>query len=143
MKAFASWVMKGRMQAVIGASVSAILALLVTPLGLISADGKASGILEDTRRGKRLFDSAGTEMISGHLSCFGYRDAAAAVGMIAAASGHCRRLNIPALFAAIPNNDADAILEEMPTSKVVKAPATVFGYAFDQSGTWSINTAEI
>ncbi|MGB5198881.1 MAG: hypothetical protein WBR56_03150, partial [Sedimenticolaceae bacterium] len=37
MKAFASWVMKGRMQAVIAASVLAILALLVTPLGLISA----------------------------------------------------------------------------------------------------------
>ena len=37
MKAFANWVMKGRMQAVIVATVLAMLALLVTPLGLISA----------------------------------------------------------------------------------------------------------
>lgn len=37
MKAFASWVMKGRMQAVIATTVLALLALLVTPLGLASA----------------------------------------------------------------------------------------------------------
>lgn len=37
MKAFANWVMKGRMQAVVAATVLAVLALLVTPLGLFSA----------------------------------------------------------------------------------------------------------
>ncbi len=37
MKAFANWVMKGRMQAVIAATVLAVLALLITPLGLLSA----------------------------------------------------------------------------------------------------------
>jgi hypothetical protein len=37
MKAFATWVMKGRMQAVIAATVLAVLALLITPLALVSA----------------------------------------------------------------------------------------------------------
>jgi hypothetical protein len=37
MKTFAKWVMKGRMQAVIVATVLAMLALLVTPLGLLSS----------------------------------------------------------------------------------------------------------
>lgn len=37
MKTFANWVMRGRMQAVVVATVLAMLALLVTPLGLISA----------------------------------------------------------------------------------------------------------
>ena len=37
MKTFANWVMKGRMQAVVVATVLAMLAVLVTPLGLISA----------------------------------------------------------------------------------------------------------
>lgn len=37
MKAFANWVMKGRMQAVITATVTAVLALIVTPLSLVSA----------------------------------------------------------------------------------------------------------
>ena len=37
MKAFANWVMKGRMQAVIAATVLAVLALLITPLALLSA----------------------------------------------------------------------------------------------------------
>ena len=36
MKAFATWVMKGRMQAVIAATVSAVLALIVTPLSVVS-----------------------------------------------------------------------------------------------------------
>jgi hypothetical protein len=37
MKGFANWVMKGRMQAVTAATVLAILALIVTPLALLSA----------------------------------------------------------------------------------------------------------
>lgn len=37
MKAFANWMMKGRMQAVIAATVLAVLALLITPLALFSA----------------------------------------------------------------------------------------------------------
>ena len=37
MKTFANWVMRGRMQAVVVATVLAMLALLVTPLGLVSA----------------------------------------------------------------------------------------------------------
>jgi hypothetical protein len=37
MKAFAVWVMKGRMQAVIAVTVSAVLALIVTPLSVVSA----------------------------------------------------------------------------------------------------------
>lgn len=37
MKSFAKWVMQGRMQAVIAATVLAVLALVVTPLGLFSA----------------------------------------------------------------------------------------------------------
>jgi hypothetical protein len=37
MKAFAGWVMKGRMQAVIAATVFAILALIITPLSVVSA----------------------------------------------------------------------------------------------------------
>lgn len=37
MKAFASWVMKGRMQAVIAATVLAVLALLVAPLAMVSS----------------------------------------------------------------------------------------------------------
>jgi hypothetical protein len=37
MKSFAIWVMKGRMQAVIAATVLAVLALIVTPLALLSS----------------------------------------------------------------------------------------------------------
>ena len=50
MKAFATWIMKGRMQAVVAATVLAVLALLVTPLALLSA---AVVILTVLRQGWR------------------------------------------------------------------------------------------
>lgn len=50
MKAFATWVMKGRMQAVIATTVFAVLALIVTPLALLSA---AVVILAVLRQGWR------------------------------------------------------------------------------------------
>ncbi|MGD1982558.1 MAG: hypothetical protein PVF93_01485 [Chromatiaceae bacterium] len=45
MQAFAKWVMKGRMQAVIAATVSAMLALIITPLSVISAAVVALAVL--------------------------------------------------------------------------------------------------
>lgn len=50
MKAFATWVMKGRMQAVVAATVLAVLALLVTPLAMLSA---AVVVLTVVRQGWR------------------------------------------------------------------------------------------
>ncbi len=113
------------------------------PIGLIESRAKACGVLEDTRRGKFLFHSDGSEMVSAHLSCFGYRSAEDAASMIRSTAGHCNRLGIPALFLCVPAREVEAILRHLPGQEIVKAPATVFGYAFSGSGKWSINTAEI
>jgi hypothetical protein len=114
----------------------------MTPIGLNHRDGRACGIVEDTRRAKRLFRHDGTEMISAHLSSFGYRSAEDAVDLIGAAADHCCGLEIPALFVSVAERDAHAIVPRLPAG-VVKAPATVFGYALNTQGAWSINTAEI
>ena len=53
MKAFAGWVMKGRMQAVIAATVFAVLALLITPTVMLSesAIGNAQSLADQLREG--------------------------------------------------------------------------------------------
>ncbi|MCB1773092.1 MAG: hypothetical protein KDI88_05710, partial [Gammaproteobacteria bacterium] len=61
MKAFATWVMKGRMQAIIAATVLSLLALLVTPLALLSA---AVVMLAVLRQGWR----EGAVVVGGALS---------------------------------------------------------------------------
>jgi hypothetical protein len=114
----------------------------MTPIGLLHRDGNACGMVEDTRLGKRLFRHDGTEMISAHLSSFGYRSAQDAVDLIAAAAGHCGGLEIPAFFVAVGASDARDIVPRLPAG-VVKAGATVFGYALNTQAAWSINSAEI
>ncbi len=115
----------------------------MTPIGFMHVNGNACGILEDTRRAKLLFRDDGNEMVSAHLSSFGYRSAEDAVELVAAAADRCRSLDVPALFLAVPASDADAIVERLPQVGVIKAPATVFGYAFEEPGEWAINTSEI
>jgi len=61
MKAFAAWVMQGRMQAIAAATALSLLALLVTPLALLSA---AVVMLTVLRQGWR----EGAVVVGGTLS---------------------------------------------------------------------------
>src|SRR5207253_2377216 len=49
----------------------------MAPVGLLLPDGGACGVLEDTRRAKRLLTRDGTELVSAHLSHFAYKSAGA------------------------------------------------------------------
>lgn len=111
--------------------------------GLMLADGGSCGIIEDTRRCKLLFRDDGDEMISAHLSCFGYRNPAGAVSLISSALAWCRQQELPALFVALPQNDSEQIVTQLPEQALVQAPATVYGFGLDTGIDWSVNTSEI
>lgn len=113
------------------------------PLGLIRDQEDACGVLEDTRRCKRLVTDCEEEMVSAHLSCFGYRSTQAAASLILSACRHCHRLGLPALFVALPSHEYKAVLNELSLDGVIEAPATVFGYGLPHSADWGINTSEI
>ncbi len=115
----------------------------MTPMGLILASGGACGILEDTRRGKRLYRGDGSEMVSAHLSSFGYRTAQDAVSLLKSASVRCREMGVPAIFVSLPWARHEAVLKLLPQNGIVKAPATVFGFGFCANENWSVNTSEI
>lgn len=113
------------------------------PIGLINSDGNGCGIIEDTRRCKLLYRDDGNEMISAHLSCFGYRTPEDAVQLLQAATHHCWQVDMPALFVSVPRQECDNIVKLLGQNDIVKAPATVFGHGFPEHSIWSVNTSEI
>ena len=113
------------------------------PTYLAMADGCACGVLEDTRRGKRLFDDAGDEMLSAHLSRFAYANVSDAAEFLGSARGLARAAGFPALFTAIPLCDATKLVERLGVADTLLAPATVFGCGFQQKAGWIIDTSEI
>jgi hypothetical protein len=111
--------------------------------GMILDNGRACGIVEDTRRCKLLYRDDGSEMISAHLSCFGYRSPADAVTLLNSAASWCRETGLPALFVSLPTADSEAVLKLLPRNDIVQAPATVYGFGLPAGKNWSVNTSEI
>jgi hypothetical protein len=112
------------------------------PLWLMTADGRACGRLEDTRRAKRLIADDGSEMCSAHLSCFAYHDLDAAVELLKGVCCRAARLSFPAVFVAVTPRDADDACRGLGSEGIVSAPATIYGTGLEP-GLWNINTAEI
>ena len=122
---------------------NASLRSLMEPLPLAPPSGDACGILEDTRRGKRLFLESGEEMISAHLSRFAYATPRAGAALLRMAAARAGALGMPALFVAVPQREAPAILSGLAGLKVLVAPAAIYGHALEPGHDWLIDTAEI
>jgi hypothetical protein len=110
------------------------------PTWLALPDGAACGRLEDTRRAKRLISDDGGEMVSAHLSCFGYADAAAGPRLLDAARARAAAIGVPALFVAVPEADAAPFAA---VAGAVVAPAVVYGTGLEAGVPWAVNTAEV
>lgn len=115
----------------------------MTPLYLATGEGDACGVLEDTRRGKRLYLEEGPEMLSAHLSRFAYRNPQAGAGLLRGAVELAAERGLPALFVAVPREAGEGILGELADLSVTLAPAAVYGHALEAGWDWWIDTAEI
>jgi hypothetical protein len=113
------------------------------PVYLELADGRACGVLEDTRRGKWLFDDAGDEMLSAHLSRFAYATISDAAALLECALGLAKKAGFPALFTAVPLVDAAKLVDSLAVADTLLAPATVFGCGLRERAGWKIDTSEI
>lgn len=109
---------------------------------LVSPAGDACGLLEDTRRAKRLYADDGAELLSAHLSHFAAATPGAGARLLRAARAEAHRRGLPALFVAVPEADAPALCETLQLPDLVTAPAIVYGAAL-AAGEWNLNTAEI
>ena len=82
-------------------------------------------------------------MIAGHLSCIGYATPTRLADLLRVARGVASTRGFPALFAALPAEEVDAVLAHLNEPGIVVAPATVYASEFAPEQLWSINTAEI
>ena len=113
---------------------------------LTASDGGACGVLEDTRRAKRLLLDDGGELVSAHFSKFAYADVGAGAALLRGALARCGQTKqAPALFVSVPEVDTEAfvrLLGDVPD--VVQAPATIYAVGLPVSGaSWNLSTAEI
>jgi hypothetical protein len=114
----------------------------MTPVWFMIPDGSACGLLEDTRKAKRLISNDGSEMFSAHLSCFAYKDLAAGSILLRVALNRALRLGFLAMFVSVAETDAPPLQVALGQFAVHPAPATVYGTGLEP-GCWNINTAEI
>jgi len=112
-----------------------------TPLAL--EWGSACGLLEDTRRCKRLLHTDGSEMQAAHLSRFLFYNERDGAALLEQAARRCAREGIPVLFACLPESAAHRLLPHL-RHQVLPAPATVYAVGFPPDWTeWWLDSAEI
>ncbi|MFG2632234.1 hypothetical protein [Streptomyces sp. NPDC048473] len=114
----------------------------MTPVSLVTPDASACGLVEDTRKAKRLLAEDG-ELRSAHLSEFAYRTPGEGAALLRAALVTAAAHGHPALFTAVDASDADALRTHLGVPHTVSAPATVYGSGLEPARPWSINTSEI
>lgn len=115
----------------------------MTPFALLDPEGLACGLVEDTRRCKRLLADDGKELRSAHLSFFAWQTPAAGAALLRAARAHAARAEQPAMFVGVAPVDVAALQAALGPMEKVVAPATIFGHGLDDEIAWNINTAEI
>ncbi len=106
--------------------------------------GSACGLLEDTRRGKRLLHTDGSEMRAAHLSRFLFENERDGAALLEQAARRCAREGVPVLFTCLPESAAQRLLPHLRQFQVLPAPATVYGVGFPPDWTeWWVDSAEI
>ena len=108
------------------------------PLPLVTRGGDACGLLEDTRRGKRLFLGSGGELVSVHLSGFAYATPEAGAELLAAVV----RWGSP-FFVALPLRAMEAMRPLLDGLNFTEAGACIYGHGLECGHDWWVDTAEI
>ena len=116
---------------------------VLDPQPIATGDGLARGVLEDTRRGKRLFLVPGGELQSAHLSGFAYAAPQAGAALLASAVARAGAAGYPAVFTAVPMGEWPRLEPFLEGLRVQVAPAAVYGHGLHAGGDWWIDTADI
>jgi hypothetical protein len=114
----------------------------VAPIWYASCD-KACGMLEDTRKAKRLFADDGTEILSSHLSCFVAVDGQAGSEVIAAALEKSGELGFRAMFLTLDDDDMRLLKPFLREFTYSNALAIIYATETLCPGRMKINTSEI
>lgn len=106
-------------------------------------NGMACGLIEDTRRGKRLFRSSGEEIVSAHLSRFRWCDTKSAAEILRESLAVSFQLGYPGMFCSLPQTAWCHLKPLVQNLPVQETTAIVYGYQFPGGLDWWIDTTEI
>lgn len=93
----------------------------------LDAGGQACGLLEDTRRAKRLFLESGEELVAAHLSFFTFETTSAGKAVLRSALGEAFRRGYPQLLVALDDGQREALAPALEALRVTEARATRYG----------------
>ncbi len=116
----------------------------MTPVGLIDNQNQAWGILEDTRKAKRLFDQNQNEILSTHLSYFGFRSPTSAQRIIEQAKAFTAQLGYKNMFLSLTKNQLETLKAQ--TNAIENSDlsiADVYGVGFNPALPWYVPSSEI
>jgi hypothetical protein len=108
----------------------------------LEAGGTACGLVEDTRRAKRLYLSDGSELLSAHLSYFSFCDATSALSLLNQAVNWAFEKDFPAMFVGLSPMQKHLLEPVLGHFKCEESMATIYA-TNDICSKVAINTAEI
>src|SRR5260221_3640788 len=111
----------------------------MSPVWLMHPTGLACGLVEDTRRAKRLLADDGAELRSGHLSFFAFATPAAGAELLRVAARQAGRFVHPSLFVSVAPPDATELEHALGAIDKVIAPATIYAAQLKDAESWNIN----
>ena len=108
----------------------------------ISGQETAVGMLEDTRKAKRLYLDDGKEMISSHLSYFAFSKNQSAKNVLLEALKQSEKQKFHAMFVALSERQYETLIPYITAMEYESATATVYSTE-PLPDHYPINTAEI
>lgn len=127
---------------------------LAPPQWLADPNGKAIGLLEDTRQAKRLLeaprpfsgdssDGESLEMRVSHLSHCAWLEDDDGIALLQQALALSTKRGFDAMFTAAPSTAAEAIAARLGAEELIRACAGIYGAGLDAGMIWNLNTSEI
>ena len=126
---------------------------LAPPQWLAAPNGKAVGLLEDTRQAKQLLEAPrpfscawggeSLEMNVSHLSHYAWLEEEGGIALLQQALARSTKRGFDAMFTAAPSPAAEAIAARLGAEDLIQACAGVYGAGLDAGMIWNLNTSEI
>lgn len=101
------------------------------------------GTLEDTRLGKRLWLDTGEELVSGHVSGFGFRNGHAGAEVLKRALELAEGAGMPGVFVSMPPSACAEVIPHLNGVVVQGSGAGIYGHDLPIGHDWWVDTAEI
>ena len=127
---------------------------LAPPQWLAAPNGKAVGLLEDTRQAKRLLETPrpfpgafsngeSLEMNVSHLSHCAWLEDGDGIALLQQALSHSTKYGFDAMFTAASFAAAETIVARFGAEELIRASAGIYGTGLDAGMIWKLNTSEI